>query len=280
MAAPFFTLDSETLGVLDQNRLGYFVFKAGAFTLDDPDLGLLDVQPITGEGAGFVVGSSVSAGSVVGGQGFTGSASGSATSDGSVIGAVEYSGSVAGSAAQAGSVTGVAGFVGSVSGVGVSSGTVTGAEGNTGTVAGSVTSAGSVSGAVGFSGVVAGITTDTGSVSGSPALTGSVIGGSVSSGSVSGSSPQPPAPSEGGGRWYLPPAPLLRFVGFVRGLSRSSGSTVAGSFEASSSVVTVSRSDGFVTGFAEIVIPVVIPVRDSVAERQAAEEEILTLMGL
>ena len=47
-----------------------------------------------------------------------------------------------------------------------------------------------------------------------------------------------------------------------------------------SSVVTISRSDGFVTGFAEIVIPVVIPVRDSVAERQAAEEEMLTLVGL
>lgn len=234
----------------------------GLFTLNSSDLGRLNEDVLGGFGTGFVSGSVVSSGTVAGVQGFSGSVSGSVTS--------------------AGSVSGAAGFVGSVSGVGVSSGSVTGAEGNTGAVAGSVTSAGSVSGAVGFAGVVAGITTDTGSVSGSPALTGSVIGGSVSSGSVSGSSPQPPAPtpSEGGGRWYLPPAPLLRFVGFVRGLSRSSGSTVAGSFEASSSVVTISRSDGFVTGFAEIVIPVVIPVRDSVAERQAAEEEILTLMGL
>jgi hypothetical protein len=234
----------------------------GLFTLNSSDLGRLNEDVLGGFGTGFVSGSVVSSGTVAGVQGFSGSVSGSVTS--------------------AGSVSGAAGFVGSVSGVGVSSGSVTGAEGNTGTVAGSVTSAGSVSGAVGFAGVVTGITTDTGSVSGSPALTGSVIGGSVSSGSVSGSGPQPPAPtpSEGGGRWYLPAAPLLRFVGFVRGLSRSSGSTVAGSFEASSSVVTVSRSDGFVTGFAEIVIPVVIPVRDSVAERQAAEEEILTLMGL
>lgn len=236
----------------------------GLFTLNSADLGRLNEDVLGGFGTGFVSGSVVSSGTVAGVQGFSGSASGSVTS--------------------AGSVSGAAGFVGSVSGVGVSSGSVTGVEGNTGTVAGSVTSAGSVSGAVGFAGVVTGITADTGSVSGSPALTGSVIGGSVSSGSVSGSGPQPPAPaptpSEGGGRWYLPPAPLLRFVGFVRGLSRSSGSTVAGSFEASSSVVTVSRSDGFVTGFAEIVIPVVIPVRDSVAERQAAEEEILTLMGL
>lgn len=234
----------------------------GLFTLNNADLGRLNEDVLGGFGTGFVSGSGISSGTVIGVQGF--------------------SGSVAGSVSQSGVITGAVGFVGSASGVSVSSGIVTGVEGNTGTVTGSCLSAGAVTGSVLFIGSVTGITGETGSVSGSPALTGSVTGDSISNGSVSGSSPEPPAPtpSEGGGRWYLPPAPLLRFVGFVRGLSRSSGSAVAGSFEASSSVVTVSRSDGFVTGFAEIVIPVVIPVRDSVAERQAAEEEILTLMGL
>lgn len=50
---------------------------AGLFTLDSESLGVLDANVLGGFGTGFVVGSGTAAGSVSGSVGFAGSASGS-----------------------------------------------------------------------------------------------------------------------------------------------------------------------------------------------------------
>jgi len=219
---------------------------AGLFTLDSESLGVLDTNVLGGFGTGFVVGSVTSAGSV----------------------------------------SGFVGFAGSVSGSQSSAGSVTGIENNTGSVSGSVVSSGSVTGIVAFSGVVAASSTANGTASGNPSLFGSSVSVSVSAGTVVGSKPTPPpAPEpepEGGGfapRWLIPPQlQKLRLRGrIIPRRSRSTGS-VSGSRTESGAVSAVHVSDGFVRGLAHIIVPVLIPPRDSVRERQAADDEFLMLV--
>jgi len=164
-------------------------------------------------------------------------------------------------------VTGVVGFAGSVTASGATTGA---ASGNPALPGSSV--AGSVS---------------EGSVSGAPALSGSVSGSVTASGSVTGSAvkPQPPTPEpepQGGGfapRWLVPPQ-LQKLQARGRIIPRRSRSTgaISGSRSQSGGVVSVQLSDGFVQGLAHIVLPVLIPLRDSVRERQAADDEFLMLV--
>ena len=239
---------------------------AGLFTLDDESLGVLDANALGGPGTGFVVGS--------------------ATSAGSVSGAAGFAGSVTGSQLSAGSVSGAEGNTGTISGVSSSAGSITGVKGSQGTVGGTTLPTGTVTGTLGVSASVTGSSLSNGVVSGEPALSGSVSGSSVSAGSVTGNTPVPPepptpaAPSGGGdvGRWYVPPSlqkPEREGRTTIK-VSRTRGA-VSGTGSRTGSVVSVQVTDGFVRGLSHLVIPILIPPRDSVAERQSFEDELFTL---
>jgi hypothetical protein len=119
---------------------------AGLFTLDSESLGVLDSNALGGFGTGFVVGSVTSAGSVSGSVGLEGSASGTQSSSGSVTGRENNTGTVTGFATSTGSVTGRIAVVAVVDGTTVTTAAVTGAPGLSGSVTGSGVSAGSVTG--------------------------------------------------------------------------------------------------------------------------------------
>lgn len=259
---------------------------AGLFTLDDESLGVLDANALGGFGTGFVVGSATSAGSVAGVLGYTGSVTGSQVSAGSVTGAAGFAGSVAGSQVSAGSVSGAEGNTGTISGVSSSAGSITGVKGSQGTVGGTSVPTGTVTGTLSVSVSVTGSSVSNGVVSGEPALSGSVSGSSVSAGSVTGNTPvppeppTPPAPSGGGdvGRWYVPPS-LQRpqREGHTRVAASRTTGAVIGTGSRTGSVVSLQITDGFVRGLSHLVIPILIPPRDSVAERQASEDELFML---
>jgi hypothetical protein len=113
---------------------------AGLFTLDSESLGVLDTNVLGGLGTGFVTGSTTSSGSVTGTLGHSGSVAGLSSSSGTVTGtsssgneprgypyrkrqkAPAFSGSVAGSSTSSGSVSGRVEFGGQVRGICVASG--------------------------------------------------------------------------------------------------------------------------------------------------------------
>lgn len=234
---------------------------AGLFTLNTSKL---DEGVLGGPGTGFVVGESVSAGSVAGVQGFTGSAAGVQVSSGSCVGSAGFTGVVSGSQVSAGSVAGVVGKPGGASGSSVSTGTVTGT--------------------IAVSGSVAAVQTTTGTVAGSPTLTGSASGVGVSSGSVSGDAPvpppppppPPPVPDSGGGRWWVPEQ-LTHLSGSVVGVQGAAVGVVTGTAVRTESrtgtVVSVRVSDGFAAGIGHLIIPITL----SDIERRQAEDEWLLL---
>lgn len=225
-----FVLGSESDGVLDDDFLAWFAYAPGLFTLDDTDLGILDVQWLGGLGAGVVIGNSSSAGSVAGVEGYSGSANGSQANSGSVTGTINVSGLVTGSQ--------------------VSSGFVAGDEGAQGVVIGSNTSSGTAAGAPGFSVAVSGAQTNSGAAAGSPSLFGACSGSSVSGGFVFGTQP---TPSRGGS--YKPkfdyskkPKPRpIKLSGASRGSSSTTGSA-AGRCGYSGGSVGLVASDGHCSG--------------------------------
>lgn len=238
---------------------------AGLFTLDDNGLGVLDVNALGGPGTGFVVGSVTAAGSATGAVGFVGSVSNSVTASGSVTGAEGNTGTVAGSVTASGSVTGRAGFNGSV--------------------AASVTTTGAGTGSPSLNGSSVSTAVTGGSVSGAPGLSGSITGTATTSGTVTGSKepgPEPPPPppvdeSGGSARWWYYPKELERKHGRVLSRRLRTNGGLVGTGSRTGAAISVQMSEGFVSGLAQIVIPVLIPPRDSVAERQAAEDELLLM---
>ena len=233
---------------------------AGLFTLNTSKL---DEGVLGGSGTGFVVGESVSAGSVTGVQGFTGSAAGSQVSTGFVAGSAGFTGVVSGSQVSAGSVSGVVGKPGEASGSSVSIGTVTGT--------------------IAVSGSVAAAQTTTGTVTGSPSLTGFASGVGVSSGSVSGDAPVPPPPpppapviDSGGGRWWVPEQ-LTHLSGSVVGVQGAAVGVVTGTAVRTESrtgtVVSVRVSDGFAAGIGHLIIPISL----SDIQRRQLENELMLI---
>jgi len=141
---------------------------AGLFTLDSASLGQLDNDVLGGLGTGFVIGQSTSTGQVVGVQGFTGSATGASVTTGSALGAVGFAGSVIDSSVSTGSVVGVEGNTGSVAGVTVSTGTAAGTPALAGNINGESVGQGAGAGSPALVGNVVGVSVSTGSASGSP----------------------------------------------------------------------------------------------------------------
>jgi len=140
---------------------------AGLFTLDSETLGVLDTNVLGGPGTGFVVGSNSSQGTATGAQGFAGVASGATSSAGSATGAAGFTGTVAGASQGTGTVVGVEGARGSVAGISTSTGTVIGTEGARGSVSGTSQSTGAAAGTPNLTGTTAGFTVNGGAVAGS-----------------------------------------------------------------------------------------------------------------
>jgi hypothetical protein len=247
-----FVLGSDTDGVLDDDFLAWFAYKPGLFTLDDPDLGIIEVQWLGGLGAGVVIGSATTSGTVAGVEGYAGSAAGSAVSSGSAVGNPGYFGSVAGAAVTSASVIGYEGAVGRVDGSSITSAVISGSPDISGAALGESLTSGSASGAPNITGLVSGSAVTSGSVIGGPSVSGSVTGESVTNGSVTGTQ-FIPSPSRGG-RSYAPkwdyskkPLRLLRRSGGVTGSSNSDG-IVTGLCGFSGRSVGASASSGDCSG--------------------------------
>jgi len=237
---------------------------AGLFTLDSETLGVLDEDVLGGFGTGFIIGSSSSSGSATGLLGYDGIVTGSSTSTGTVSGAVGYVGAAAGSVSASGSAAGSPGFSGSVSGSQSSAGSVTGEEGNTGGATGSQSSSGSASGSADISGSVNGSSTSSGSVSGVAPIP---------------PAPPEPEPDTGGAamaRYYYPRLQPARRSGSVTGVSRGRGSA-AGRCGYSGTVSGYTFSRPTITGRRSHPIVIEPRIRDHTAERRHREEEALLL---
>ena len=234
---------------------------AGLFTLDSESLGVLDSNALGGFGTGFVVGSVTSAGSVSGSVGFAGSASGTQSAAGSVTGSVGFAGSVTGSVSSTGSVSGTENNVGSVAGSATSAGSVTGTIDVSGTISGVSSQAGSAVGTPAISGSVAGSSASAGSVTGTTPVP---------------PTPPTPQPTESGGaRWWYWPAPKIVRNGRTRfGRNRSDG-TVRGGVAYTGSADGTQQTQNVLTGFAHIILPVFMAAPNSRKQRRQAEEELL-----
>jgi len=237
---------------------------AGLFTLDSESLGVLDEDVLSGFGTGFIIGSSSSSGSATGLLGYDGIVTGSSTSTGAVSGAVGYLGAVAGFSAASGSAAGSPGFLGSVSGSQSSSGAVTGEEGNTGGASGSGTSTGSASGSPDIAGAASGSSTSSGSVIGTaPAPP----------------APPEPEPDTGGvamPRYLYPRLQPTRRSGSVAGSSRARGRAV-GRCGYSGSTNGQTASTSRISGRRSQSIPIEPRILDHAAERRRHEDEALIM---
>ena len=237
---------------------------AGLFTLDSESLGVLDEDVLGGFGTGFITGSSSSTGSVSGLLGHDGIVTGSNQSTGANSGAVGYLGAVAGFSAASGSAAGSPGFSGSVSGSQSSAGSVTGEEGNTGGATGSTSSSGSASGSPDISGAASGASTSSGSVTGA---------------APEPPEPPAPEPEPSGvamPRLYLPRLEPIRRSGSVTGSSRARGRASGRcGYIGSTSGQTASISR--ITGRRSQPIPIEPRIRDHSAERRQHEEEALIM---
>lgn len=236
---------------------------AGLFTLDSASLGVLDQNALGGSGTGFVVGSGSSAGSAVGVVGYSGSVAGSGLSAGSVSGFENAFGSVTGSGFSAGSISGTENAFGSVSGANTSAGVVSGSEGASGASLGVSSNTGSATGSPGL----------VGSVGGASAGAGSVVG--TASG---GQPAPAPAPKRGGRYQFVTPEPRTPHAvsGKSTGRSVSIGRINASKNTAgvaSGAMVSVGRC----VGTSRLAVTPLRLHIDHDSVRRKAEDELLTL---
>ena len=236
---------------------------AGLFTLDSATLGVIGSNVLGGPGTGFVIGENVSAGTVAGVMGLSGSAVGAQTSSGAAAGSPALSGTATGAQSSAGTVAGV--------------------EGARGVVIGSAVSQGSAQGFPDLLGIVVASNATAGAASGAPSLSGSANGASTSTGSASGSvptPPTPPAPTPSGGavgyRYYQPKVQAIAKHGAVAGSSTPVG-RISGRSATNGNAVGVCTSVGIVRGVSRLTVAPIRYVEDTAHRARVLEDELLIL---
>ena len=180
MAARF-TLDNAWRGILNLNELGYV---SPYFTLNSNELGTLDDDRLAGAGVGFVVGDSSWGSERVVISGMIGPTQ--TTDYAPVLGVVGYTGSIGGSQTSAGLATGVVGYLGTVTTVSLVTGLVIGFPQITDSVNGESTTVGNVVGNVGKSGTTISVSASDGVAIGNVTYFGATTSSNTSNGNVIG----------------------------------------------------------------------------------------------